>query len=113
MQVEAYHVFGTGDSTTPCTKLATDLFHFEGASYLLLVYYTSRCPVVHKLSSRTGEHVANQSKQIFSEYGWPETLISDNGPCYTVDAFTSVMNAYHVSHITSSCHYPQSNGLAE
>ena len=48
-----------------------------------------------------------------SEYGWPETLISDNGPCYTVDAFTSVMNAYHVNHITSSPHYPQSNGLAE
>ena len=50
---------------------------------------------------------------IFSEYGWPETLISDNGPCYTVDAFTSVMKAYHVNHITSLSHYPQSNGLAE
>ena len=49
----------------------------------------------------------------FSEYGWPETLISDNGPCYAVDAFTSIMNAYHVNYITSSPHYPQSNGLAE
>ena len=44
---------------------------------------------------------------------WPETLISDNGPCYTVDAFTCVMNVYHVNHITSSPHYPQSNGLDE
>ena len=61
----------------------------------------------------TGQHVANHCKQVFSEYGWPETLISDNGPCYTVDAFTSVMNAYHVNHITSSPHCPQSNGLAE
>ena len=61
----------------------------------------------------TGQHVANQCKLIFSEYGWPETLISDNGPCYTVDAFTSVMNACHVNHIISSPHYPQSNGLAE
>ena len=95
------------------TKLATDLFHFEGASYLLIVDYKSRSPLVHKLSSMTGQHVANQCKFVFSEYGWPEPLISDNGPCYTVDAFTSVMNAYHVSHITSSPHYPQSNGLAE
>ena len=47
------------------------------------------------------------------EYGWPETLISDNGPCYTTDAFTSVMNAYHVNHITSSPNYSESNGLAE
>ena len=61
----------------------------------------------------TGQHVANQCKQVFSECGWPESLISHNGPCYTVDAFTSVMNAYHINHITSSPHYPQSNGLAE
>ena len=50
---------------------------------------------------------------IFSECGWPETLISDNGPCDTADTFTSVMNAYHVNHITSLPHYPQPNGLAE
>ena len=86
----------------PWTKLVTDLFHFEGASYLLIVDFTSRFLVVHNLSSMTGQHVANQCKVIFSEYGWPETLISDNGPCNTADAFTSVMNAYHVNHITSS-----------
>ena len=95
------------------TKLVTDLFHFDGASYLLTVDYTSRFLVVCKLSSMTWQHVANQCKLVFSEYGWPETIISDNGPCYTVEAFTSVMNAYHVNHITSSPHYPQSNGLAE
>ena len=79
----------------------------------MIVDYTSRFPVVHKLSSTTGQHVANHCKHVFPEYGWPETLISDKGPCYTAGAFTSVMNAYHVNHITSSPHYPQSNGLAE
>ena len=58
------------------------------------------------------QHVVNQYKQVFSEYGWPETLISDNVPCYTADAFASAMNAYHVSHITSSPHYPQSKARA-
>ena len=85
----------------PWSKLVTDLFHSEGASYLLSVDYTSRFSVVCKLSSMTGQHVANQCKLIFSEYGRPETLISDNGPCYTVNAFTSVMNAHHVNPITS------------
>ena len=61
----------------------------------------------------TGMHVANQFKSVFSEYGWLNTLISDNGPCYTLQAFTCVMQAFSVSHITSSPHYPQSNGLAE
>ena len=91
----------------PWSKIATDIFHFEGASYLLVVDYTSRFPVVCKLSSMTGQHVTTQCKLIFSEYGWPETLISDNGPCYTMEAFTSVMNAFHVNHIRGSSYYPQ------
>ena len=97
----------------PWSKLATDLFHFEGASYLLIVNYTSQFPVVPKLSSMTGQHVGIQCKLIFSEYGWPETLISDNGLSYTAEAFTSVMNTFHVNHITSSPYYPQFSGLAE
>ena len=40
-------------------------------------------------------------------------LISDNGPCYTVEAFTNMMKEYGVNHITSSQHYPQSNRLAK
>ena len=58
-------------------------------------------------------HIANHCKQIFSEYGWPETLISDNGPCYASKTFKKLMTEYNVNHITSSPHYPQSNGLAE
>ena len=97
----------------PWSKLTTDIFHFEGTSYLLIVDDTSRFPVVCKLSSMTGIHVANQCKQVFSEYGCPETLISENVPCYTSQAFTSVMQAFSVNHITSSLHYPQSNGFTE
>ena len=61
----------------------------------------------------TGVHVANQCKLVFSEYGWPDTLISDKGPCFTPQAFTIVMQAFSVNHITSSPHYPNLNGLAE
>ena len=41
------------------SKLVTDLFHLEGASYLLIVDYTGKFPVVHKLSSMTAQHIAN------------------------------------------------------
>ena len=95
------------------TKLATDIFHFEGTSCLLIVDYTRRFLVVCRLSSMTGQHIVTHCKQIFSEYGWPETLISNNGPCYETEAFTNMMKEYGVNHITSSPHYPQSNGLAE
>ena len=97
----------------PWTKLATDIFHFEGASFLLLVDYTSRFPILCKLTSMTGQHTATQCKLIFSKYGWPETLISNNGPCYTAEVFINLMRESSVNNITSSLHYPKSNGLAE
>ena len=97
----------------PWTKLATDIFHFEGVLYLLVVDYTSRYPIVCKLASMTGQHIASHFKLICSEYGWPDTLVSDNGPCYTSEVFTNLMSEHNINHITSSPHYPQSNGLAE
>ena len=59
------------------------------------------------------KQVASQMKLIFSEYGWPETIASDNGPYYSAETFTKLMTDYSVNHITSSLYYPQSNGLAE
>ena len=90
-----------------------DIFHFNGVSYLLVVDDTSQYPVVHKLTSMTGQHIAGHFKLICSEYGWLETLLSDNGPYYLSKIFTNLMVEYNVNHITSSPNYPQCNGLAE
>ena len=45
----------------PWTKLATDIFHFEGMSYLLLVDYTNHFPIVCRLNSMAAQHVSFQS----------------------------------------------------
>ena len=58
----------------------------------------------------TAQHITDQ---IFMEYGWPDTIVSDNRPCYTSETFRKLMIEYRVNHITSSPHYPQLNGLAE
>ena len=110
---DTYSTLGQEVPIFPWTKVATDLFHFEGNSYILLVDYTSRFPVMRKLTSMTTHHIADDIKQIFAEYGRPDTLVSDNGPCYASDIFKRLMDEYQVNHITSSPHYPQSNGLAE
>ena len=110
---DTYSTLGQEVPIFPWTKVATNLFHFEGNSYLLLVDYTSRFPVVRKLASMTAHHITNHIKQIFAEYGWPDTLVPDNRPCYASKTFKGLMEEYQVNHITSSPHYPQSNGLAE
>ena len=41
----------------PWINVATDIFHFENDLYLLIIDYTSRFPVVHKLTSTTAQQV--------------------------------------------------------
>ena len=50
----------------------------------------------------TGQHITSHFKLKCSEYGWPETLVSDNGPCYTSEIFTTLMKEYNINRITSS-----------
>ena len=88
-------------------------FHFEGDSYLLIVDYTSHFPIIRKLNSMTGKAIDHHMQSIFSKYGWPNILVTDNGPCYTSKEFQTLMQSMSVNHLTSSPHYPQSNGLAE
>ena len=51
---------------------------------------------------------------VFTELGRPFVLRSDNRPCYSSREFhNGILSFYQVDHITSSPHYPQSNGFAE
>ena len=94
-------------------KLATDIFTFNNENYLLIVDYMSRFPVVRCLSNMTAKMVAEQMKAIFSEFGEPKTLVSDNGPCYTDDQFKKMMSHLGITHITTRPHHHQSNGHGE
>ena len=105
--------FGQEIPVVPWTKLASDIFHFQNDSYLLIVDFTSQFPIVRKLKSMTAEHVASHFSEVFGEYGWPDSLLTDNGPCYASHEFKQLMLDMSVNHITSSPHYPQSNGIAE
>ena len=86
----------------PWTKVATDIFYFSGDSHLPIVDYTSRFPVVRKLTSTAVQHVTSQMKLVFSEYDWPEAIISDSGPCYSAETLTKLMRVYSVNYIPSS-----------
>ena len=61
----------------------------------------------------TSKPIAHHMQAIFAEYGWSDTLITDNGPCYINKEFQMLMESMSANHITSSPHYPQSNGPVE
>ena len=97
----------------PWQIIATDLFEIKGDKYLLIVDYFSRFPEVVKLTSTTSATVISILKSIFSRFGIPEVVRSDNGPQYSSQEFASFAASHGFKHITSSPLYPQSNGQAE
>ena len=73
----------------------------------------SHFPVICMLQSMTATHVTEHMKAIFSEYGVPKSIVTDNGPCYSSEYFKEMMKDMGIHHITTSPHHHQSNGLAE
>ena len=81
--------------------------------YLVVGDYFSKFLIVRTIPNTTTHAVIKELGMIFTEFGRPFLLKSDNGPCYTSREFHEFLEFYQVHHITNSPHYPQSNGFAE
>ena len=97
----------------PWQKIGVDLFHLNGATYRVAVDYFSKSPRVTELTSTTSPAVITVLKSIFSRFGVPDIVMSDNGPQFDAQAFDDFAKSYNFEHTTSSPEYPQSNGLVE
>ena len=97
----------------PWQIVGTDLFQHKGITYLLVVDYFSRYPEITKLTNTTSKGVIAALQSIFARHGIPEVLRSDNGPQYVSQEMTDFATLYGFVQVTSSPHYPRSNGLAE
>ena len=97
----------------PWYKVATDLFQWKGASYLIIVDYFSRYIEIARLANESAGEVVRHTKSIFARHGIPEIVVSDNGPQFTSSTFKDFANKYEFIHRTSSPYHPQGNGEAE
>ncbi|CAM4714446.1 unnamed protein product [Lepidochelys kempii] len=85
----------------------------EGSMFLVVVDAHSKWPEVSIMQSTTAESTIQKLRGLFSRFGLPEQLLSDNRPQFVSQAFQNVMKANGVHHITSAPHHPSTNGLAE
>ena len=97
----------------PWTKVASDLFTLYGHSYVIVTDYTSKYIEIERLPDKSSLNVVNKIKKIFARHGIPKELYTDNGPEYTAQSFKRFAKEWDFKHITSSPHFPQSNGLVE
>ena len=66
--------------TAPWHKVGMDIFSFKGRDYLLVVDYFSNYPEVCLLNDTHSSSVIMKLKSLFSRFGIPKVVISDNGP---------------------------------
>ena len=97
----------------PWVRIGVDLFYFKGDTYLVAIDYYSRYLELVYLSESTSQGVVSKLKCMFARWGIPKEMVSDNGPQFASERFSTFAREYGFSHITSSPHYPQSNGAAE
>ncbi|RXN35694.1 Transposon Ty3-G Gag-Pol poly [Labeo rohita] len=97
----------------PWQKLAADLCEFKSRHYLIVIDYFSRWLEILELPKTTSDTVIQKLKGIFTRFGIPEQLMTDNGPQFSAEQFRHFAAEYDFHHVTSSPHFPQANGMAE
>lgn len=65
------------------------------------------------MKSTSSERTIEELRSIFSRFGLPTQLVSDNGPQLVSEEFQSFMEANGIQHIKSAPYHPATNGLAE
>jgi hypothetical protein len=97
----------------PWEIVAVDLFHWHGGNYLAIGDSFSSWFDFASLDDTTSSTVINIVKRQFSTHGIPRMVISDNAKQFDCHEFQQFAQTWGFQHVTSSPHYPQSNGLAE
>ena len=81
--------------------------------YILITDLFSHFPVVRQLCGESTKLVLDALKDIFSDFGIPEAIISDNGPSYKSQKFNSFCAKFEINHITGASYNHQANSIAE
>ena len=84
-----------------------------GKMYLVLIDAHSKWIEIFPTNSCTTATVIDHLHTVFSQFGIPETILSDNGSCFVSEEFASFLVGNGIKHITSAPYHPASNGLAK
>ena len=84
-----------------------------GRTYFIIVDAHSKWPEVFAMPSTTTSKTIEVLRLVFSTYGLPDQIVSDNGPQFTSEDFQMFLKNNGVKHIRSAPYHPATNGLAE
>ena len=96
----------------PWNRVAMDILEYNAHSYLVVVDCYSHFPELRLIRNKTAGDVIFALKSIFSVHGVPAAIVADNMP-FNSQRMYDFARDWGFDIITSSPHYPKSNGLAE
>ena len=100
--------------TRPWTRLHIDFAGpKEGMMFLVIIDAHSKWMEVILMKSATTLTTTQQLRMVFSRFGIPESIVSDNGPQFSSYEFEQFCRKNGIRHIQVSPYHPASNGLAE
>ena len=97
----------------PWQRVASDLFTWNNAEYIVTVDFYSDFYELDKLASTSSSAVIKVLKRHFSRHGIPEQLVTDNGPQYVSEEFERFAQEWDFEHLTISPYNSKANGKAE
>ncbi|MCP4342172.1 MAG: transposase family protein, partial [Desulfobulbaceae bacterium] len=80
---------------------------------IVLQDYFSKYPVVLLMEKITSKVIVRWMKRVFSLFGNPLKIRSDNGPQFISTEFAEFLHNRNIAHDRSPVYHPQSNGLVE
>ncbi|XP_046556702.1 uncharacterized protein K02A2.6-like [Haliotis rubra] len=86
---------------------------FLGKLFLVCIDAHSKWLEVVPLNSSTSTVTIECLRRMFATHGLPETVVTDNGTCFTSDEFTVFMKKNGIHHLCVAPYHPASDGLAE
>ena len=96
----------------PWRKLGINYFAFDGNSYVLICDYFSKFPFLYRAKTSFWS-LRDHLIDLFSIEGYPDEIVSDNGPPFQIKEFAKFLSGLGIKHTTSSPGYPHSNGFIE
>ena len=86
---------------------------FRGRTYLLITDVHSKWPEITEMSSTTASRTVDELHKLFSSYGLPEQILSDNGPQFVSEEFAAFTKINGIKHTKSAPYHPSTNGAIE
>lgn len=100
-------------SSSPWERIHLDFAEDHKQMFLVVMDAYARWPEIIPMHTTTSTKTIEALRSLFSAYGLPKEVVTDNGPQFVSQEFESFLVKNGVKHITSPAYHPASNGLAE